>query len=127
MQVDEIPQQVRDFLSQCVGTLDELGILLALMGSTTRWWNAKAVGDELGVSEIRARRSLESLASRNLLDIKVSDDVRYQFRPGTQVLEARASALLKLYRERPAIVLRWAAGLGGTNLTDFADAFRFWK
>lgn len=38
---------------------------------------------DLGITLGNARRMLERLAVANLLDIRVTDDVRYQFRPGT--------------------------------------------
>ena len=123
MSSDQLPKDVFEFLSEYVGALDELALLLTLMASTSRWWDAKAAGREIGVSEGRARVILDRFASGNLLDIRVSDDVRYQFKPGTADLVARAAATLTAYRERPAAVLRWVASRG--SIADFADAFRW--
>src|SRR5688572_17785967 len=121
---DQVPEDVRAFLSGCVGSLDELGMLFVLMASATRWWTAQAAGVEIGVSGKRAGQILERFASCNLLDIKIANDVSYRFRPGNAELQAGAASLLALYQERPAAILRWAAGLGGGRINDFADAFR---
>jgi hypothetical protein len=123
MSSDQLPQDVFEFLSEYIGAVDELALLLTLMASTSRWWDAKTAGTEIGVSEARARTILERFASRNLLDIRVSDDIRYQFRPGTADLVGRAAATLTAYRERPAAVLRWVANR--SSIVDFADAFRW--
>jgi hypothetical protein len=126
MPPQSLPEEVRAFLAQCVTSVEELALLLLLMASAGRWWDAAAVGQTLGLSERRARRSLDRLASRNLLDIRISDDVHYQFCPGSADLEDGAAALDAFYREHPGVVLRWAAGLGGASISDFADAF-LWR
>jgi hypothetical protein len=123
MHSDQVPDDVRQLLADCVGSLDELGMLLMLTASATRWWTAPTAGAELGITGRRAGQILDRLASCNLLDIKVSNEVSYQFRPGTSQLQERAAALLALYRERPIVVLRWAAG-NGLSAASFTDAFR---
>jgi hypothetical protein len=125
MPTEHLPEEIRAFLARCVGSVEELALLLMLMTSARRWWDAKAAGQELGMTEGRARRILDRLASHNLLDLRISDEVRYQFCPGTPALAASAAALDALYREQPGVVLRWAAGLGGSRISDFADAFRW--
>jgi hypothetical protein len=107
MSPDELPEPVREFLAQCAGSPDELGMLLMLMTASNRWWNARSAAQEIGLTEARARQVLDRLVSCNLLDIKVSNEVRYRFRPGTPTLQHRASALLALYREHGDVVLQW--------------------
>jgi hypothetical protein len=124
MSSDQLPEDVYAFLSEYIGGLDELALLVMLMASTNRWWDARSAGKELGILEGRARVILDRFASKNLLDIRVSDDVRYQFQPGTADIAQRAAATLTAYRERPAAVIRWAAR-SGSSVTDFADAFRW--
>jgi hypothetical protein len=126
MSPELLPEEVRAFLAQSVTSVEELALLLLLMAPAGRWWDAAAAGRTLGLPERRARRSLDRLASRNLLDIRISDDVHYQFCPGSADLEAGAAALGACYRDRPGVVLQWAAGLGGASIGDFADAF-LWR
>jgi hypothetical protein len=121
-----LPEEIRAFLEHCVTSVEELALLLMLMASAGRWWDAAAAGQTLGLPERRARRMLDSLTTRNLLDIRISDDVHYQFRPGSADLQHGAAALDAFYRDHPGVVLRWAAGLGGASITEFADAF-LWR
>jgi hypothetical protein len=123
MSSERVPDHVHEFLSRSVGSLDELALLVMLMASATRWWNAQAAGQVVGIGERKARRILERFAANNLLDIRISDDVRYAFHPGTPALESGAAEVLAVYRERPALIQRWASRLGGSGLSDFADAF----
>ena len=56
----------------------------------------------------KARRVLEAFASRNLLDIRISDDVRYRLRPGTPELAHGLGLLIETYRRSPSLVREWA-------------------
>jgi hypothetical protein len=122
---NQVPEHLREFISQCIGSVDELGMLLVLTISAARWWSAAAAGLELGIPERDARQILDRLASRNLLDLKIANDVRYRFRPGTADLERLTTELLTLYRNRPAVLLRCVPGVPGARLDDLARASRF--
>jgi hypothetical protein len=41
--VDEFPQEAWTFLAEYVASLDELGILLALIESGERWWDVPSM------------------------------------------------------------------------------------
>ena len=79
---------------------------------------------EVGIGESAARKSLDRLARRNLLDIRVTGDVRYRFRPGTPDLDAQAAAFAAAYRKNPVDVVRLIVRSLPDSLRDFADAFR---
>jgi hypothetical protein len=121
MLADDILLDAREFFAQHVGALDELALLLMLLTSTARWWTAGPIGQHLGITEARAGQILERFASANLLDIKITEDICYRFQPGTPDLDARTRALLMVYREQPAVVLGWVAGLGDGSVKDFAE------
>jgi len=55
-----------------------------------------------------ARQVLEAFASRNLLDIRISDDVRYRLRAGTPELARGLGLLIETYRRSPTLVRAWA-------------------
>ena len=115
---------VEAFLRAHIASTDELEILMLLVPSNGRWWDAASSSRELGMTVVRARAALDALASHNLLDIRITEDVRYQFRPGTPELEAAALALATVYQRTPATVLH-AVGRGAPrSVRDFADAFR---
>ena len=113
------------FIDEHIASPEELELLVALVDTPGRWWDAMLVSRELGLPPSTSRRSLEQFATANLLDIRVTDDVRYQFRPGTQELHDGAVAVAAVYRVKPTALLQGLAGLTNRNVRDFADAFRF--
>ena len=52
---------------------------------------------EFGFTLPEALAALERFAALNLMDIRVSGDVRYQFRPGTEELRYAARATVGAY------------------------------
>ena len=79
---------------------------------------------QLGIGMAAARRALDRLARGNLLDIRITGDVRYQFKPGTPQLEAAALACAVAYRSNPIALVQLIADCTGRQVRDFADAFR---
>ena len=113
MTAEELPEPVRTFLGQCVSSPDELRILLALIDSDGRWWDANTLARQSQFSPMSTRRVLDSFASRNLLDIRISDAVRYRLRPGTRELQAGVAAVAETLRRSPGAVWTWAGRLTG--------------
>jgi hypothetical protein len=90
-----------------------------------RWWDAPAVARTLSIAESRARRILDQLARSNLLDIRITDAVRFRFAPGIQELERQAAAFAVAYHNNPADVVKLIARTTvADSVRDFADAFR---
>lgn len=108
MSVHELPTHVHAFLNQFACSLDELVILLALIESRTQWWDVDRMAARAGLVPFNTRRVLDAFASRNLLDIRISDDVRYRLRPGTPELAREVDAAVGVYRRSPTVVHRWA-------------------
>lgn len=112
------------FVSEHVRTLAELQLLMLLIHSGDRWWDAASAAHESGLSVADARRALDFFGSHNLLDIRITGDVRYQYRPGTAELRDRATACAVAYRTRPLDLARLVTGPSAASVRDFADAFR---
>jgi hypothetical protein len=112
------------FITDHVRSLDELQLLMAIIQSGARWWDVTAAAREFGMPTSDARASLDRFASHNLLDIRITDDVRYQFRPGTDELRDAARAASDAYRKHPIAVVRLVPREPRRGITDFADAFR---
>jgi hypothetical protein len=115
---------VIEFLANHVASLEELELLMLLVMSSGRWWDATSTSRELGIPVTRARAALDALAGHNLLDIRITEDVRYQFRPGTPELETAAFAVAAVYQRNPASVVQLVARAAPRSVRDFADAFR---
>ena len=119
-----ISPPVLAFVADHVRSLEELQVLIAVVQMPDRWWDATSAARELGIAAPAARRALDALAGRNLLDIRITGDVRYQFRPGTDALRAAAIATEDAYRTNPLGVVQLVTQTGKRGLRDFADAFR---
>jgi len=121
----DLGDALADFVRAHIHSISDLRIFFACIDHPERWWSATALGHELAVAERIARVTLERFARHNLLDIRISDDVRYRFQPGTEQLEALAWAFAAAYRQDPARVVQFVAeSAGHDSLRDFADAFR---
>lgn len=112
------------FLRDNIDSLEQLELLALIVKMPERWWDATTVGEELGISTRMARATLERLASRNLLEISVTTDIRYRFQPGTALLQGRCEAFAEAYRTNPAAILRFVTDAHRRAIRDFADAFR---
>lgn len=112
------------FVAAHVRTLEELELLMSIIQSPDRWWDAAQAARESGMAVPAARRALDYFAAHNLLDIRITDDVRYQFSPGTSELRDAADAAAEAYRKRPLAVAKLVSPRAGRGVTDFADAFR---
>ena len=127
MPPESLPSDVAAFIDNHPLSVDEVEALTAMTDARDRWWDAKLMAGEIGVSVSAARGALDRLASLNLLDIRVTDEVRYRFQPGTSELGQTIPRLVAAYRSNPKAVIRAAIGHARRSAKDFADAFRFRK
>lgn len=107
-----------------IDSLPELQMLVVLMEEPDRWWDASALAADTGNPPGVTRRTLDRLAARNLLDIRVTEDVRFRYRPGSPALDEAGRAFLEAYHKNPIAVARLVAVGGTRTAKDFADAFR---
>jgi DNA-binding IclR family transcriptional regulator len=120
-----LSELVISFVTAHLRTVDDLHLLVAMAGAQDRWFDADRVARELGITPSHARTALERLASQNLLEIRVTADIRYQFHPGTPELLAAANGCVEAYRRNPMALWRLASEqLNRRGVRDFADAFR---
>jgi hypothetical protein len=120
----EISPLVLTFLADHVSSLVQFQLLMLVAQTGERWWDATAAARELGVTPGAARAALDHLAKHNLLDIRITGDVRYQFRPGTDELRAAVLACAEQFRRAPLQMVAVVTGQGPKSIRDFADAFR---
>jgi len=97
---------VAAFIAAHLRSVDDLQLLVAFFNSSDRWWATASVGRALRLGEDEARRVLERFAASNLLEIKLTDDIRYQFRPGTDALHRGAAACIAEFGSNPAAIVR---------------------
>lgn len=110
-------------LVDLLGSLQDLQLLLILMDDPEHWWDARAIAEESGNSSSSSGQALDRLAAKNLLDIRVTDDIRFRYRPGTPELERAGAALAEAYRRNPIAILKYVTGRS-RSAAHFANAFR---
>jgi hypothetical protein len=92
-----LPPAVRRFLEERIDDVEQLEIMLHLQRHVERSWCAADVADALRLGCRRAENQLEALAGRDLLDVRLGDDVRYRFKPTSDALAAAARQLAEWY------------------------------
>jgi hypothetical protein len=75
-------------IAGCVRSIEELEVLLRLADNRARYCSAATIATEAGLPPVAASAALETLASRNLLDVRITDTVLYRLDPASP--EARA-------------------------------------
>jgi len=66
---DALPSDVVQFVNDTIDSIEQLELLMMLIESSGRWWDAVTAGHALGVRPETMQRSLERLATRNLLAV----------------------------------------------------------
>jgi hypothetical protein len=125
--VERLPPVVRAFLGRCIGSVEQLDTLLLLEQEPDRWWSADDVAAELQTSRGAAGLRLEGLASKNLLDVRISDDLFYRYAPVSPALQAAVSETVLAYKGNPVAVTAGIYSLPLDEIRDFAEAFRIRK
>ena len=124
MSIQGLPDTVTAFLRDHIRTVDDLCLLAAVAGAPDRWWDEASVAADLLIDSAVARALLEHLAAHNLLEIRVTDDVRYRFHPGTAALRDGALDCATAYREQPIVVWRAVDGPGSRRSAVIAAPFQ---
>ena len=104
--MEALPSDLVRFAAAFLPSIEELQVLVLFVEGRDRWYDATRIAKLLSIPVSTARTALDHLARHNLLDIRVTADVRYRFRPGTVDLETQATALVDSYRRNPQQVLR---------------------
>jgi hypothetical protein len=69
------------FLRESIRSVHELDTILVLHRDPSRWWSAEQIAKELSLRADVATRALETLAGRNLLDVRVGETLAYCWAP----------------------------------------------
>ena len=123
--MESLPAALVQFARSHVHSVEDLQAFILCVDHRDRWWDAAGVARALSMTESRARRILDQFARANLLDIRVSDEVRYRFAPGIQELDTQSVAFAAAYHNNPAEIVKFVArSTVADSVRDFADAFR---
>jgi hypothetical protein len=127
MMRERVPAPVRSFLAGHVRSIAELETLVLLLHNARQWWTAESLADELGLSVREAGAALEGLARRNLLDVRLAEEVCFQYKPASDEQDAAVRELDRTYAAHRAAVAALVAAPPLDDVRAFADAFRILK
>ncbi len=127
MTTSPLSDAVKRFLTDDVGSVERLNLLLFLRRHATRWWAAHTLAAELEMPAGTVQSHLEHLSARNLLDVRITESVIYCYKPGREDLSQLVEELAQAhYRHRDAVVAVLAHRLTDNGRL-FADAFQLRK
>ncbi len=124
---EPLSAEVAAFIADHQLSLAEIEVLASMSGASQRWWDARQIYSELGIPVADARGLLDHLAGLNLFDIRITDEVRYRFQPGTRELADIVAQLIAANRTHRVAIVRAVERGGRRAVIDFADAFRLRK
>jgi hypothetical protein len=119
------PENVRQFIAECISSVEQLEVLLHLYASAPRVWSAEAVAKDLYVASESVQRRLEEFHSKGLLEKHEGET--YSFRPTKQDVARTVHELSLAYKERRVAVINQIFSNPQDHLRSFADAFKFKK
>jgi DNA-binding MarR family transcriptional regulator len=118
-----VPPEVRRFLAASIDKVEELEMLLLVQRAPDRYWDADAIADHLGLRPSDVARSLEALAGKNFLDVRLGETIKYRYGPMTSVQRDALRQIQELWRDQRQQIVAQVASKRQA-LTDFSDAFR---
>lgn len=121
---DEVAADLRTFLSEQIGSILQLELLLLLAADSAKSWNAEQAAKALYVQSDAAYGLLEGMRNRGLLAITPPEE-GYRFAPRIPEWEPLVRRLADLYKERRLTVIDLIYSRPVDKLQSFADAFRF--
>ena len=124
---ERLPPQVRSFLSAHIKSIEQLEILLLLLREPERWWSADSLAKELRTSPASAAARLEEMASKNFLDVRITEELFYRYGPVSASLDGSVREAARAYKETPVAVTTAIYSSGLDDIRGFADAFRIRK
>jgi hypothetical protein len=121
---DQIPPQVVTFVSDCIGSIAELELLLLLAEDRSKFWAVDAVARQLYVTSASVEAVFIQMTSKGLLSHGAEG---YRFSPRTPDVAETVNALKDLYAKRRLKVMEMIYAGPTDKYQSFADAFRLRK
>jgi len=123
----EIPQSVRAFIDQRIGSIFQLEVLLLLHRNPGRDFTAEDVAHELRIEPSWAALCLAQLQAGGLLVAAEGPPLRYHYGPRTADLDDTTNQLARVYSTHRVSITAMIFSKPPDPLKSFADAFRLRK
>jgi hypothetical protein len=118
-----LPPELRAFLHSCIESIEQVEILMLLRGAQ-RPRTVREVSDALRLPSPNARRDLDILAARGLLQVLVGDELAYGYGPKSDDLGRYCDLLAEHYVTTRQAVFGYVATNSRLSMKRFADAFK---
>lgn len=121
--VNDLPPELRAFLHSCIESIEQVEVLILLRGSE-RSRTAAGIAAALRLSPAAARRDLDTLAARGLLEVRVGPELTYRYRPKSEELGRYCDLLAECYVTARQDVFGYISTQSRLAMKRFADAFK---
>lgn len=119
---DDVPAELRTFISEHIGSIVQLELLLLLAADPQKSWSSDEAAKVLYVSPTAAFGLLEGMRARGLLEALQQE--RFRFVPQNADWGPLVAALAAFYKERRLTVIDLIYNRPVDKFQSFADAFR---
>jgi predicted transcriptional regulator len=124
---DSLPDDVQRFLSEQVGSIAQLELLLLLHGQPAKSWTVEEAAKSLYTAASMTQPLLDNLVAAGLIARQANPGADYRYAPASPELGKLVEDLARLYRERRVTVINAIYSAPTKKLQNFADAFRIRK
>jgi hypothetical protein len=124
---DGITEEVRQFISEHIASIEQLEVLLLLYRNQGREWNATDVAGALYTTVDSIERKLAALCSSGLLVCRNEADPLYRYKPEKPGIDRTVHGLATAYSERRVSVINLVFAKPLDHIRSFADAFKIKK
>jgi len=122
---DDIPEEVKRFMTEYIHSLFQLETLLLLYEKKEVDWSIEDTDRQLHMGSQLAGNLLADLHARGLLSLRETPEPLYRYSPSSVQLDQAVSALAMTYKERRVSVISFLFSRPLDKVRSFADAFRF--
>ncbi len=122
----EVTEEVRQFISRYIGSLDQLEVLLLVSALPDREWSVDAVYQIVKSNPATVSERLEEFVVAGLLT-RSGDPPLYRYGPRTEELARQISSLGAIYKMSRHKIIEVIYSPRDDALKGFADAFRWRK
>src|SRR5690349_747789 len=110
MERSTLTEAARRLLLDAIGSVERLDILLLMQRQAARWWSIPALADAVRIPEPLVEATLDRLASRNLVAVRIAQELLYQFSPGTIELRQVVDEIVRAHeRDRNTVTAAMAS------------------
>lgn len=122
----DLPPAVRSLIATCIGSLEQLEVLLWIHGHKEADWTAVEISDQLRTNPYSARVRLENLEAKGLIARGTRPDA-WRWQPTRPEMDAAVALLRRSYEEKRYTVIEMVFASPPDPLRELADAFRIGK